>query len=275
MPNYSYAFYGPRKPTGIAVNPDGSRIYVTQTSGGSAIFVLDGQGQLLNTIEPPDTATDHIFVFLALDPLTGDLYTSDRPAAQVLVYDPDGNLLRTFAPPASLAGWQPLGVNFSADGHLLVTDAADNSVHEFDADGQLVRTVGTDGQFSFPNSAVIDSAGRLYVADSNNGRLFVYGRDSAPLGVIRRGPNAGDLGRPRGMAIDDQGHLYVVDNADQSVKVYQPSSDPAALPDYVGAFGTAGIGEGMFRFPNAVATDARGRLYVADWDNNRIQVWSY
>jgi sugar lactone lactonase YvrE len=31
----------------------------------------------------------------------------------------------------------------------------------------------------------------------------------------------------------------------------------------------------MFRFPNAVATDARGRIYVADWDNNRIQVWSF
>jgi sugar lactone lactonase YvrE len=77
------------------------------------------------------------------------------------------------------------------------------------------------------------------------------------------------------MALDDQGLLYVVDTSDQSVKVYRPSSDPAALPEYRGRFGEAGIGEGMFRFPNAVASDLRGRLYVADWSNDRIQVWSY
>ncbi len=275
MPNYSASFYGPRRPTGIAVNPDGSRIYVTQTSGDAAVFILDSQGQLLNTISAPDTASDHVFVFVAINPLSGELYVSDRPAARIHVYDADGNLLRDFEPPASLAGWQPLGVNFSADGHLLVTDAADNSVHDFDANGQLVRTVGTDGQFSFPNNATLDAAGRLYVADSNNGRLVVFGRDGSPLGVIRRGPSAGDLGMPRGMAMDDQGRLYVVDTSDQTIKVYQTSSDPAGLPEFLGDFGTQGIGDGMFRFPNAVATDARGRVYVADWDNNRIQVWSY
>lgn len=274
MPNYSYSIYGMSRPTGIAVNADGSRIYVTQTSGDPAVFVLDNQGQLLHTIGAPDVTVDHAFVFVALHPATGELYVSDRPAAKIHIYDADGTLLRDFEPPASLLGWQPMGVNFTADGHLLVTDAATNTVHEF-ADGQLVRTVGTDGQFSFPSSAVMDAAGRLYVSDSNNGRLFVFGRDGAPLGVIRRGPAEGDLGLPRGMALDDQGLLYVVDTADQTVKVYRPSNDPIALPKYEGLFGQAGIGEGMFRFPNAVATDTRGRVYVADWNNDRIQIWSY
>jgi DNA-binding beta-propeller fold protein YncE len=274
MPNYSYSLYGMNRPTGIAVNADGSRIYVTQTAGEPAVFVLDNQGQMLNIISAPDTTVDHAFVFLALNPVTGELYVSDRPAAKIHIYDASGALLRDFEPPASLLGWQPLGVNFTATGHLLVTDAADNTVHEFDND-QLVRTVGTDGQFSFPSSAIVDAAGRLYVSDSNNGRLFVFGRDGAPLGVIRRGPSEGDLGLPRGMALDDQGLLYVVDTSDQTVKVYRPSSDPTALPRYEGLFGQAGIGEGMFRFPNAVATDTRGRVYVADWNNDRIQVWSH
>ncbi len=275
MPGYSYSLYGMSRPTGIAVNADGSRIYVTQTSGEPAVFVLDGQGKVLNAIGSPDVATDHVFVFVALNPVTGELYVSDRPAAKIHVYDADGTLLRDFEPPASLLGWQPLGVNFLADGHLLVTDAADNTVHEFDADGQLVRTVGTDGQFSFPNSAIVDAAGRLYVSDSNNGRLVIFGRDGALMGVIRRGPAAGDLGLPRGMALDDRGDLYVVDTADHTVKVYRPSSDPAGLPEFLGVFGQGGIGDGMFRFPNAVATDTRGRVYVADWSNDRIQVWSY
>src|SRR5512146_2447902 len=73
MPNYSYSLYGPQRPTGIAVTPDGGRIYVTQTSGDAAIFELDPQGQVLNTIVPGDTSTDHVFVSVALNPLTGDL----------------------------------------------------------------------------------------------------------------------------------------------------------------------------------------------------------
>jgi sugar lactone lactonase YvrE len=31
----------------------------------------------------------------------------------------------------------------------------------------------------------------------------------------------------------------------------------------------------MFEYPNSVAIDARGRVYVADTFNDRVQIWSY
>ncbi len=31
----------------------------------------------------------------------------------------------------------------------------------------------------------------------------------------------------------------------------------------------------MFQYPNSVAVDARGRVYVADTFNDRVQIWSY
>ncbi|HEY8134421.1 MAG TPA: hypothetical protein VIF08_00150 [Candidatus Limnocylindrales bacterium] len=275
MPGYSYSLYGMGQPTGIAVTPDGSRIYVTQTSGEDAVLMLDGQGQVMAALQSPDTTTDHVFVYIAINPLTAEVYVSDRPAADVLVFAADGTFLRTFEPPASLVGWQPLGLNFTPDGHLLVTDLGANAVYEFDTAGQLLRTIGSNGMFNYPNAAAEDALGRLYVSDSNNGRLVVFGRTGELLGVIRRGPAAGDLGMPRGLEIDDQGRLYVVDNTDHSIKVYRTSADPVALPEFLGSFGEPGIGEGMFRFPNAVATDTRGRLYVADWNNDRVQVWTY
>jgi DNA-binding beta-propeller fold protein YncE len=275
MPNYSYSLYGMGRPTGIAVTPDGSRIYVTQTSGEDAVLMLDGQGQLLATLQSPDPTLDHVFVYVAVNPLTAEVYVSDRPTGKILIFAADGTFLRTFEPPSSLRGWQPLGLDFTADGHLLVTDLGINEVYELDANGQLLRTFGTNGMFSYPNAAVVDAAGRLYVSDSNNGRLVVFGRTGEQIGVIRRGAAVGDLGLPRGLAIDDQGSLYVVDNTDHTIKVYKPSGDPVALPEFQGSFGQPGIGEGMFRFPNAVDTDTRGRVYVADWSNDRIQVWSY
>ena len=275
MPAYSYSLYGMGQPTGIAVTPDGSRVYVTQTTGEDAVLMLDGQGQVIAALQSPDTTTDHVFVYVAISPINAEVYVSDRPAADVLVFAPDGTFLRTFEPPASLVGWQPLGLNFTPDGHLFVTDLGANAVYEFDKDGQLLRTIGSNGMFNYPNATVEDALGRLYVSDSNNGRLVVFGRTGEVLGVIRRGSAIGDLGIPRGLAIDDRGLLYVVDNTDHSIKVYRTSADPVALPEFLGSFGEPGIGEGMFRFPNAVATDTRGRLYVADWNNDRVQVWTY
>lgn len=274
MPGYEYSLYGIGRPTGIAVASDGSRIYVTQTEGSTAVMVFDGHGNQVATLTPPDTGTDHVFVYVAIDPLSGDVYVSDRPTASIYVYSADGTYLRTFDAPAGLAGWQPLGLSFDPAGQMLVTDAVRGQVDEFGTDGVLVRTIGQANQFNFPNAAVFDQDQRLYVSDSNNGRLIVLDQSGNQLAVVRRGPGDGDLGLPRGLAIDDESRLYVVDTTDQSVKVY--SADGAdAQPAFLGSFGTEGSGDGAFSFPNAVATDNHGRVYVADWNNDRVQVWSY
>ena len=275
MPGYGYSFYGASRPTGIAVTPDGSRIYTTQTVGDTAVIAFDARGNRVATLAPPETGTDHVFVYVAVSPASGDVYVTDRPATTIYVYGADGSYKGPFGAPASLAGWQPLGLNFDAQGDLFVTDPSVNAVHEFAPDGSLVRSIGQAGQFSFPNSVVEDSTGRLYVADSNNGRIVVLDGSGAQIGVIRRGPNDGDLALPRGMALDDEQRLYVVDSVDQSVKVYQVAGEPGSPPTFVGSFGAVGTGDGDFHYPNDVATDGRGRVYVADWDNDRVQIWTY
>lgn len=275
MPAYGYSLYGVRRPMGIAVSPDGSRIYATQSEGDTAVIVFDGQGTELARMTPPETGSDHVFVYVAIHPLTGEIYVSDRPASALQVYSSEGTLLRTIDSPVGLDGWQPLGVAFSSDGHLLVTDAGTGQLYEFDPDGSLIRTIGQLGRFNFPNSVVVDRAGNLYVSDSSNGRLVVLDASGAQVAVLRRGPSEGDLGMPRGLAIDDQARIYVVDTTDQSVKVYRALGPAGGQPLFLGRFGSPGIGDGAFNFPNAVATDARGRVYVADWSNDRVQVWTY
>lgn len=275
MPGYQFSIYGATRPTGIAVNSDGSLIYVAQSEPTAAVVVFDGHGQRVTQMDPPDPTSYHVFVYVALDPLTGDIYVSDRPAAAIYVYGADGTYKRTFDPPSALAGWSPLGLNFDPAGNLFVTDAAVGRVYEFGPDGALLRSIGAKDQFSFPNSALDDSVARLYVADSNNGRIAVLGGDGSQLAVVRRGPGDGDLGMPRGIALDDHSRLFVVDATSQAVKVYRVAADASGQPTFVGQFGTQGVGDGQFNFPNAVATDSRGRVYVADWANDRIQVWSY
>ena len=275
MPGYGYAFYDITRPTGIAVTADGSRIYVVQSEGDTAVLAFDAKGNKVATMTPPDARTDHVFVYVAVSPISGDVYVTDRPTSSVYVYAADGTYKRTLDAPGSAAGWQPLGVSFDSVGDLLVTDAGSGQVYEFDPQGAVTRTIGQTAQFNFPNSVTVDATSRLYIADSNNGRIVVLGPTGEQVAVVRRGRPNEPLGMPRGLALDDQGRLYVVDTIGQKVNVFQVAPDLAGQPSFLGSFGEMGIADGAFRFPNGVSTDARGRVYIADWSNNRVQIWTY
>ena len=278
VPSYSYSVYGVNAPTGVAVTPDGSRIYVTQTEGDPRVLVFDGKGNPLGALVPPaSTGSDHVPVYVAIDPTNADVYVSDRPTGSILVFGADGAFKRVFQPGKSLTGWQPLGLGFDAHGHLYVTDVSGpfNTVHEFDAGGALVRTIGKDGQFNFPNGVAVDPAGNLYVTDSNNGRLVVLDPSGRERAIVRRGAGSGDLGLPRGTAIDDGGRVYVVDTSGQGVQVYHVVGSNDDPPAFIGRFGSGGTDDGAFQYPNGIAVDGRARVYVTDWRNNRVQVWTY
>jgi sugar lactone lactonase YvrE len=153
---------------------------------------------------------------------------------------------------------------------------ADGSrVEVFDRQGNQVRTMGEGDGLAFPNGIVVDAKGVAYVADSNNGRLLAYGADGTVLARVGRGVGAGKLALPRGVAVDDEGRVYVGDPTAQGVHVFGPPSAETGRLESLGFFGGPGTKDGTFQFPNGVATDARGRIYVADTFNGRVQIWGY
>jgi len=278
VPHYSYSIYDVVAPTGVAVNLDGSRIYATQTEADPQVIAFDAAGKQVASLKPPEsTGAEHVPVYVAVNPVNGEVYVSDRPAATIYIYSADGAYLRAFDPGPDLKGWAPLGLAFDRAGDLFVTNlgAPFQAVHEFGANGAFIRTFGKADDFNFPNGVAVDSNGNVYVADSNNGRLVVFDRDGNQLGMIPRGVKAGDLGLPRGSAVDDSGRIYVADVTGQGVQIYRALATGASQPTFVGRFGEEGSQDGGFRLPNAVAVDGRSRVYIADWRNNRIQVWTY
>ncbi|MHB8891718.1 MAG: NHL repeat-containing protein [Candidatus Limnocylindrales bacterium] len=278
MPGYVTSVYGASRPMGVAVNAAGDRIYVGATAGDQTALIFDAQGNELGKLLPPtSTGSSHVPVYLAVNPLTGDVYVSDRPTASIYVYDAQGTYLRAFTPPADIAGWQPLGISFDAAGNLYVTDVghSPNVVREFDPTGKQVRVLGEAAGLNFPNAVAIDDAGFAYVTDSNNGRLVVFAQDGSIVARVSRGVGQGNLGLPRGVALDAQGRVYVVDASGHTVFVYAQYQEGTSRLDYLGAFGSQGIANGAFAYPNGIAVDARGRLYVADSANDRVQLWSY
>jgi sugar lactone lactonase YvrE len=121
----------------------------------------------------------------------------------------------------------------------------------------------------------VDQHGNVFVADSNNGRLMAYRADGTFLANLGRGSGQGELGLPRGVAVDGKGWVYVGDVTAQGVSVFRLSEGESPAFEFLGFVGGPGNADGRFAYPNGVATDGRGRVYVSDTGNDRIQLWSY
>lgn len=278
VPTYATAIYGAKQPSGVAVSASGDRIYVTESGSVEAGLVFDASGNQVGTIVPPaSTGGEHVSVYMAVDPLTGEVYVSDRLAGAIYIYDRDGAYQRKFELAQPRPGWQPVGLAFDSRGNLYVTDLSGpfQKILVIDRSATVTRTLGEKDKLSFPNGVAVDGAGDVYVSDSNNGRVLMYGADGSVHAQVGRGSGQGNLGLPRGLAVDGQGRLFVADASGQGVFVYHAPSEGERLLQYLGFFGGEGISDGTFEYPNSVATDARGRVYVADTFNDRVQIWSY
>jgi tripartite motif-containing protein 71 len=278
VPAFTFAAYDLQKPLGIAVSADGGHIYVTQTGGGQETLILDASGTRIGELKPPTDVSERASqIYVAVDPKTNDVYATDRAAGRVYIYTADGTYKGILTPDPDPGAWQPLAIAFDRDGNLFVSDAggAFQTVREVNREGKVVLTIGEQGMLNFPNGIAVDRAGDIYVTDSNNGRLMVFDAKGAKLGLVQRGPAMGELSLPRGIAIDDQDKVYVVDAVGQGVQVYREMAKDDQAPLYLNRFGREGTVDGAFEFPNGIAVDGRGRVYVADWNNDRIQIWSY
>jgi DNA-binding beta-propeller fold protein YncE len=233
----------------------------------------------------------------------GDVYVSDRNTAAIYIFSPDGVAQGEVTPPKGFEDWHPLGLTFDKAGNLYVADvtpgkhrvlvlsATPASTVRIDPvlqhalpEGSILKlSFGTqgeeDGQFWFPNGIAVDGQGRIYVADSNNGRMQAFDKDGKFLFKINRGMSSGDLSIPRGIAVDSENRLLIADTSRGAVQAYEISksvdSDEGEPLKFLGAF-SGSVGDGVsFLFPNGLALDGHGQIYIADRAHNRVQVWKY
>lgn len=130
-----------------------------------------------------------------------------------------------------------------------------------------------DGQFQEPWGIAVNTEGQIFVADTWNGRIQVFGEDGS---FVRKwgyfNSSNGVMGDPlalygpRGVAIDSTGNLLVADTGNKRIMRFAPTGE------VVGQVGGGGIQLGNFEEPTSVAVDPRdGSIYVADAWNRRIQ----
>jgi hypothetical protein len=179
------------------------------------------------------------------------------------------------------------GLASDSAGNLYVADTNNNTIRKITPALTVSTLAGTAGligssdgvgvaaSFSAPNGLGVDSAGNVYVADTNNNTI----RKITPAGVVSTvagSANSRGLGNgtdaaasfnyPQGVTGDSAGNIYVADTFDNVIRKIIPGGVVSTFAGGGYALSGAGTTAG-FLSPSAVATDSVGNVYVIDGYN--------
>ena len=148
----------------------------------------------------------------------------------------------------------PHGISVDKDGNVWVADFSGNKagtkghqVHKFSPQGKKLLSLGTagkpgnaDGQFNQPNDVIVGPDGSIYVSDGHDAQGMTTNA------AIAEGLKNGATSR---------------------ISKFSPDGK------FIKSWGKIGLRHGEFRTPHALAFDSKGRLWVADRGNHRLEIF--
>ena len=238
----------------------------------------------------------------------GNIFVADTDNGLIRRVTPDG-IVNTLAGTAGLEGWtdgigaaarfsSPTAIAVDSMGNVFVGDSGNFTIRKIAA-GAVVTTfagmaggfgtldgTGAEARFHFPQGLTLDRMGNLYVADFYNHSIrkitpsgvvttFAGLSGSSSSSAINGTSTTARFYYPSGIAVDNNGNVYVAEAGTNSIRKITADGVVTTFAGPTGAyiFGSAdGTGtEARFAYPEGVAVDSAGTIYVADTGNQTIR----
>jgi DNA-binding beta-propeller fold protein YncE len=169
-----------------------------------------------------------------------NVYLYARGDHPVIVYDRDGNFLGSWG--EGKFTYRTHGMFMNGEDEIFCVDDSGNSVERYTLDGTLLQQIGPKG-----------------VASDT-------GFDGKSLDSIK---GAGPYNGPTNLAVAPSSDLYITDGYN-NCKVHRFTDSG----EFIQSWGEPGSGPGEFILPHSTWVHTDGRVFVADRENDRIQIFS-
>jgi hypothetical protein len=178
--------------------------------------------------------------------------------------------------PAGQEWGEVTGVAVDAKNTIIAVRRTDPPIVELNPAGRVLKMWG-EKMFVWPHGFRIDKEGYLWItdgraADGRGEQIFKIAPDGRVVMTLGTKGVAGETSStfagPADVAFAANGDIFVADGHVNN-RVVKFSKDGT----FIKAWGKKGTGPGEFSVPHAIALDSRGRVFVADRGNKRVQIF--
>ncbi len=204
------------------------------------------------------------------------IYVAESINNKLLIYSQSGQYLD------SLSGLKkPISAAVDGNGRIFIGNKTRGNVEVYDADLAFLFKLGTgDGEFAQPGAIAINSAGDIYVADSEEDVIKIYNPDGTfNFSFGSSGSGDGEFNFPTSIAINETAEEIIISDLQLIQDMYGGEIEGARIQvlDMNGvfkrSFGEYGVGEGLMAKPMGVTVDSEGRIYVTDSYQHIVHVF--
>jgi sugar lactone lactonase YvrE len=262
-------------------------IFVTTFAGAHEAGSIDGTGMDARFNGPEILAMDS----------HDNLFVAEAYARTIRKITPEGVVTR-FAGHPTEGGiddgprlgarfLQIMGLAFDADDNLFVSEYGGGRLRKISSDGTVSTLIGSisgnvDGPASlarlyYPAGLVTDTHNNLLIADFYSIRkLNELNNVSTVAGTGKAGGDDGpalqaSFWAARNIARDVRGDIFIVDNAGHSIRKMTNGVVSTFAGFHEPGFANGQGQDARFMYPNSIATDMAGNIYVSDLGNNAIR----
>ncbi|MCG8624213.1 MAG: 6-bladed beta-propeller, partial [Proteobacteria bacterium] len=266
---------GLTQPLGVTVNQK-KELIVTEM-GGNRVSIFNSKGEKIRSFGSQGSGNGQFKSphGIAVDD-GGDILVVDLENDRIQKFSADGKFITVVGTCGSgqLQFQGPVGLKIHpVTKRIYVAENINQRIQILNPDLSYFGSFGSHGsgpgQLDYPWDVAFDNANNVYVTDHRNGRIQVFTVDGTWLRQIGKqgtGHGKGELYNPC-MIIIHENELYVSESNNHRVSVFTTQGD------YLTSFGTRGNGPQQFQTPYGIAVDQSGMVYVADFNNGRIQVF--
>ncbi|MEI7904820.1 MAG: NHL repeat-containing protein [Candidatus Firestonebacteria bacterium] len=249
------------KPLGLAL--DLKENIIVSDTGNDRIKIFDNNGKFLRKFGKRGYGNDEFLnPFHVFTDNADNIYVVDPGNICVKKFDNSGKFLLKFSETLISASDAAL----SPSGDLYICDFKDRAVKIFSEDGKFKGYYRDRFFYQSPVLIAVNKAGAIAVYDSGKKQLEVS--DAAGKQLYSSGKGSPDWAGPLYAVAAAGGNIYTSSNSSMSVRKYDNKGKQLSS---LGGFGTA---PGLFHQPRGIAIDSRGRVFVCDSFNGRIECFS-